>query len=58
MSSLHGGLQRQFDGEDEVIGQQRLYGVDDLAAVGLERVRGVVVALAEDGSDPEVDGSG
>gem|GEM_PF-6111620 len=48
-------LQRDLDREVEVVGQQRLDAVDDLAPVGLECVRRVVVAVAEDQADREVD---
>jgi hypothetical protein len=40
-------LQGQLDGQVEVRRHERLHGLDDLTAVGLERVGRVVVAVAE-----------
>ena len=50
----HDRLQRHLDGQVEVVGEQRLDVVDDLAAVGLEGVRRVVVAVTEEEPDAEV----
>jgi hypothetical protein len=47
-------LQRHLDGEVEVIRQQGLNRVDDLAAVGLEGVGRVVVVVPEDRPDEPV----
>src|SRR4051812_11060236 len=49
------GLQWQLDGQVEVRRQQRPDVVDDLALVGLEGVGGVVVAVAEQQPDAQVD---
>ena len=38
-----------------MVGEQRLNGLDNLAPVRLERVRRVVVAMAEEDADPQVD---
>ena len=47
-------LQRQLHREVEVVGEQRLDGLDHLAAVGLEGVRRVVEAMAEQDADEPV----
>ena len=52
--TAHDRLQRQLDCEVEVVREQRLDGLDDVSAVGLERVRRVVVAMAEEGPDEPV----
>src|SRR5690348_10720876 len=41
-------LEGELDGEVEVLGEERLDGLDHLAPVGLEGVGGVVVAVAEE----------
>ena len=47
-------LQRDLDREVEVVGEQRLDRLDHLAPVGLEGVRGVVEAVAEEHPDEPV----
>jgi hypothetical protein len=43
------GLQRDFDGEIEVRGEERLATFNDSAAIGLERVGGVVERMPKSG---------
>src|SRR3954468_23503064 len=49
------GLERQLDGQVEVVGEQRLDVLDHFAPVGLERVGRVVVAVPEEHADAGVD---
>ena len=48
-------LQREFDRQVEIVGEDRLDALDRLAPVGLEGVRRVIVAMAEEEPDPGVD---
>jgi hypothetical protein len=48
-------LERDLHGQVEVVGEQGLDGLDHLPPVGLERVGGVVVVVAEERPDPPVD---
>src|SRR5215213_1149899 len=53
--SSHDRLQRDLNGQIEVVGEQGLDRVDHLPLVGLEGIGRVVVAVAEEHPDPPVD---
>ena len=52
--AAHDRLQGKLDREVEVIGEERLHRVDHFAAIRLESVRRVVVAVAEEQADEAV----
>ena len=48
-------LEGYLNREVEVVGEQRLNLIDDVAPVGLERIRGVVISMLEEQPDTNVD---